>query len=220
MHTVPQHCRPEPHLLSQQQALRHDPLQLGGQERPLSASLHRPTAPRKSATGPTTIRSSRLLRPSSIGSARPLAWTRRRWLPSTPLPPPTPRAAATPSPHGRHRGHGGGPRRASGRAASGKCGHHCRNSVTARLRYPVHHQYARVGQKATGQSSRRTTSWPAPSWIWTRPRRRMLARHRAVAKEYTTDALKIQQQMEDLIAERDFKASPAVPTQLCRETTV
>ncbi len=61
---------------------------------------------------------------------------------------------------------------------------------------------------------------PAPSWIWTRPRRRMLARHRAVAKEYTTDALKIQQQMEDLIAERDIKASPAVPTKLCRETTV
>ena len=32
----------------------------------------------------------------------------------------------------------------------------------------------------------------------------MLARHRTVAKEYTTDALKIQQQMEDLIAEREY----------------
>ena len=32
----------------------------------------------------------------------------------------------------------------------------------------------------------------------------MLVRHRTVAKEYTTDALKIQQQMEDLIAEREY----------------
>ena len=32
----------------------------------------------------------------------------------------------------------------------------------------------------------------------------MLARHRAVADEYTADALRIQQQMEALVAEREF----------------
>jgi hypothetical protein len=163
-----------------------------------------------------------------------LAWTRRRRpLPSTPLPPYASAAAdtarrcyavATAATVVCHdalqdaRQH-----LANAATIVATC-----NGFPARHLFPVHRQYARFGRKPQKLQcdSRRgahnllvnaiidvdnaTEAVVAADAKEAKIRQdetraaSMLESHQALAKEYTADALKIQQQMEDLIAEREY----------------